>query len=408
MTLHRWIEIGALGSLVGIFFIIPIYAPQGVDFFAVAFFLLGSLLIDQRDIDAASWAGRRPFVFACAAVILAIPFGSAVCSVNGFASQVGSGVYLTAAPPALFLVAAKARFNLIGQDGVKRLILAAIYIGLIPATIYALTTFATPPRRFYLPGQAALNITAIYLSCVSVITLVLTVNLDWRRRMLSYVVFLALTTVGLLTASRTFLVSAALVLGVYAIVIRRRKTLLREMAMMTAVVAAILAASSLAFQGSLARLLKQQPLGFLDGRLDSWADSWTLFRKYPWCGIGPSTFHSIVLNPLYAERVRDHIRFYPFYHAHNILLNTLAEGGVIVGALLVVLVAATIFGCYTILKNNPEAPFGLIAAALLTIFLVVGLFENTLVRPVLFPLAILLGLGMNVTWRAPLEAKSPG
>ena len=38
---------------------------------------------------------------------------------------------------------------------------------------------------------------------------------------------------------------------------------------------------------------------------------------------------------------------------------------------------------------------------MLVMFLVVGLFENTLVRPVVFLLAIFLGLGMNVTWRGP-------
>ena len=39
----------------------------------------------------------------------------------------------------------------------------------------------------------------------------------------------------------------------------------------------------------------------------------------------------------------------------------------------------------------------------MAMFLVIGLFENTLVRPLTFPLAIFLGLGMNVTW-----SKSPG
>ena len=49
--------------------------------------------------------------------ILAIPFISGACSANGFKAQVGSGVYIAAAPPALFLVASKARFHLVGPRG---------------------------------------------------------------------------------------------------------------------------------------------------------------------------------------------------------------------------------------------------------------------------------------------------
>ena len=158
-----------------------------MDYFAVAFFLLGSLLIDKNDIEAADWTGRRPFVFACAALILAIPFVSGACSANGFKAQVGSGVYIAAAPAALFLVASKARFHLVGPEAIGRLILAAIFAGLIPATIYGLMVTATPPARFYLPGQPALNIAAVYMSCMSVITLYLTADLGRAARMVGYV-----------------------------------------------------------------------------------------------------------------------------------------------------------------------------------------------------------------------------
>ena len=61
------------------------------------------------------------------------------------------------------------------------------------------------------------------------------------------------------------------------------------------------------------------------------------------------------------RRIHEGIKFYPFYHAHNIFLNTLAEGGIFVGILLLVLVAAAFYGCYAILKQDPEDPFGLIA-----------------------------------------------
>ena len=207
MTSHQWIEIAALGSLAGIFAITPIYAPQGIDFFAVAFFLLGSLLIDQRDIDVADWTGRRPFVFACAGLIVAIPAIAGLLSVNGLRSQVGSGVYLFAAPPALFLAASKARFHLVGPDAVRRIALGGVFVGLIPATIYTLTTTSIPPNRFFLPGQPSYNILAVYLSCVTVITLSLTVHLGSRARMLGYAAVLIILVLGLLTASRTFLVS---------------------------------------------------------------------------------------------------------------------------------------------------------------------------------------------------------
>ncbi len=408
MTFHRWIEIAALGSLAGIFFILPIYAPQGVDIFAVAFFLLGSLLIDKHDIEVADWTGRRPFVFVCAALTLAIPFISGACSVNGFRAQVGSGVYVVAAPAALFLVASKARFHLVGADGVRRLILAAIFVGLVPATIYSLLVAAPPPERFHLPGQPALNIASVYLSGMSVITLYLTADLSRRARIAGYVAVCALLVLGLLTASRTFIVSTAVILGVYAFTIRHRKALLREMAAIIGVTLAMLAASLFAFRGSLARLFEQHHYGFFDGRLQTWADGWELFRRYPLCGIGPSTFYDVSLNPLYIERTQQGIKFVPFYHAHDILLNTLAEGGIILGVLLIVMIAAAIYGCVIILKKDPGNPFGLIAAAFIVTFLVIGVFENTLVRPVLFPLAIFIGLGMNVTWRGRPPGVSSG
>ena len=407
MTLHRWIERAALGSLAGIFFILPVYAPQGVDFFAVAFFLLGSLLIDRQDIEAADWTGRRPFVFACSAVILALPLLAGSCSANGFRAQVGSGVYMAVAPAALFLVASKARFHLVGAEGTRRLILMAIFVGLIPATIYALAVTATPPARFYLPGQPALNIASVYLSGMSVITLYLTADRGRRVRIAGYVAVCALLVLGLLTASRTFIVSTALVLGVYAFTMRHRREVLHEIAAVSGVVVAFLAASLFAFRGSLARLFEQHHYGFFDGRLQTWADGWELFRRYPVCGIGPHTFYNVSLNPLYVERVQNGVDFVPFYHAHNIVLNTLAEGGLIVGALLLVMIAAAIYGCVAILRREPGNPFGLIAVALTVMLLVIGLFENTLVRPVLFPLAIFLGLGMNVTWRKP-GGLSPG
>ena len=406
MVRARWIETAALVSLAGIFAIIPIYAPQGVDYFAVAFFLLASLLIDQRDIDAADWTGRRPFIFACAALVLAIPFVSGACSANGFRSQIGSGVYAAAAPPALFLVAAKARFHLVGPRAVERLILAGIFVGLIPAAIYSLVANGAS-SAFSLPGQPAINIAAVYLSCVAAIALHLAADLGRRERILSYVVFLVLIALGLLTQSRTFLVSTAVVLTVFFLSIRRRKVLMHELTAIMAVVVALVASSLFVFRGSLRQLFVQQGHGFFDGRLQSWADGWELFRRYPVCGIGPHTFYSQSLNPLYVERDQLGITYLPLYHAHNILLNTLAEGGLILGILLLALIAAAVYACHAVLKEDPHNRFGLTAATLLAVFLVIGLFENTLVRPVIFLLAIFLGLAMNVTWRVPPKQRAP-
>ena len=401
-------EIAALASLSGIFAITSIYTPQGVDFFAVAFFLLGSLLIDQRDIEAADWTGHRPFVFACAAVILIIPLVAGAYSANGFKSQVGSGVYIAAAPPALFLVAQKARYHLIGRTGVKYLILFGIFVGLIPAAIYSLVVLGIPSQRFFLPGQPALNIVSVYLSCVSAITLMLSIDLSRRARVAGYLAVVAMFALGLLTASRTFIVSELVVLVAYALAIRHNKVLLKEMAAMAVVLVPLLAASYFAFRGSLTRLFQDRPLGFFDGRLRTWADGWELFRRYPLFGIGPNTFYSQQLNPLYVERSREGIAYFPFYHAHNVFLNVLAEGGVAVGLLLVALIGAAVYGCYRILQNDPDDQFGLIAVTLLAVFLIIGLFENTMVRPVIFPLAIFLGLGLNVTWRGALQVEASG
>ena len=407
MNLHRWIEIGALGSLAGIFAIIPVHAPQGVDFFAVAFFLLGSLLIDQRDIDAAGWAGRRPFVFACTALILAIPFGSGVCSVNGFNAQIGSGVYIVSAPCALFLIAAKARFHLVGPEGIKRLILVGIFGGLIPATIFALFTISRPPSEFFLPGQPATNIVAIYISCIIAIVLNLTTDFGRRARILGYVAVLALFVLGWLTASRTFLVSMFVVVALYAFQTRHNKVLRQELLSLAVGGVALLVAAAVTYRSALMRIFYHQPSDFFDGRLQTWADGLELFRRYPVCGIGWSTFYNTSLNPLYLERIHRHIKFKVYYHAHDIYLNVLAEGGVMLGVLLLVLIAAAVYGCYTIFKRDPHSRFGQVAVALVMILLVVGLFESTLVRPVLFPLAIFLGLGLNVTRRELPQAEKP-
>ena len=94
------------------------------------------------------------------------------------------------------------------------------------------------------------------------------------------------------------------------------------------IVAAIAAASLFAFRSGSARLFEHQPSGFFDGRLQTWADGWELFRRYPLCGIGPNTFYDPLLNPLYVERDQLGIAYVAFYHAHNIFLNTLAEGGI--------------------------------------------------------------------------------
>jgi O-antigen ligase len=396
-----WIEIAALGSLAGLFAIISLYDPQGIDVLAVAFFLLASLLIDQRDIDAAAWTGRRPFVFAVGLLLLALPLVSNACSANGFHAQVGSGMYEAAAPAALFLAASQARFQRVGRRGIQRLILAGIFVGLVPAAIYGLVVIRGQGMPFALLGQPATNICSIYLSVVGAITLILAAPLERRWRILAYLVTLVLLVLGLMTESRTFLVSTAVALGVYAISIWRHQALRRELMAIAGAAVVVLLASLAAFPSGLTRLLSRPQFGFFDGRLQTWSDAWTLFRRYPLCGIGSHTFYSEQLNPLYAERTRLGISYVPFYHAHNFLLNTLAEGGLILGVLLVVLVAAAIYGCSLILRRDPEDRFGWIAVALMALFLAVGSFENTLVRPVVFPLAIFLGLGLNMTWRPP-------
>ena len=328
------------------------------------FFLLGSLLIDERDIEAADWTGRRPFVFACAAVILAIPFIGGACSANGFRSQIGSGVYFAAAPPALFLAASKARFHLIGPRGMKSLILVSTFVGLVPGAIYQLVT-NPPSSKFYLPGQPAANIAAVYLSCVAVIILYLTSGFERRARFLAYLVVFALLALGLLTESRTFLASTAIALCIYTFTVRHKKVLLHEMLTVIAMIVAILVASFFTFRSGFTRLLTEQSSNFFDGRLQTWSDGWALFRRYPLCGIGPHTFYNQQLNPLYIERDKLGISYYPFYHAHNIFLNTLAEGGIITGILLLVLIAAAIYGCYAILRDDPGNQFGLLAVALM-------------------------------------------
>ena len=405
MSRRQWVELGALGSLAGIFAALPVYSPQGVDFFAVAFFLLGSLLIDERDIETADWTGRRPFVFLCAALILGIPFVSGAFSANGFKAQIGTSLYVTAAPPALFLVASKARFHLVRPRAIGNLILAGVFIGLIPGTIWGFIDSGAPFAPFFLPAQRWVNIASVYLSCMSAITLYLMADLDRRLRILGYIAVLVVCVLGLLTASRTFIVSEIILFGIYVLAIRRNKVLLKEIVAIVAMIIPLLAASYFIFHGSLTRLLQKQPFGFFDGRLQTWAEGWELFRRYPLFGIGPHTFYA--LNPLYKEWDRLGVDYIAYGSAHNIFLNTLAEGGLTVGVLLVVLIAAAINGCYVTLKNDPASRFGLIAVTLLVIFLVVGLFEDTLNRTVTFPLAIFLGLGMNVTWGKSLQVAKP-
>lgn len=404
---RKWIEVAALGSLAGVFAIFSIYTPQGIDVFAVAFFLFGSLLIEQADIDASGWTGQRPFVFACGAVLLAMSFASGACSVNGFKAQIGSGVYIAIAPAALFLVASKARFHLVGERGVKRLILAAIFVGLVPAAVYGIVTFGQRYSGVTLPGQPAPNIAAVFLSIVSAITLHLTIDASRRARLLAYLAVCALLILGLLTMSRTFLVSTIIMLAVYGFTIRKRGDLQREILPVLGVIAVILIVSFFAFPSGVAKLFNPPASGFFDGRLQTWADGWELFRRYPLCGIGPHTFYDPKLNPLYVERTQAGVDFYPFYHAHDVYLNTLAEGGVIMGAWLVVLIAAAVYGCYVLLKRDPENRFGTIALTLLAMFLLIGLFENTMVRPLIFLFPISLGLAMNVTWRDSFRARQP-
>ena len=399
---RRSIEIGALGSLAGLFAILSIWDPQGIDFFAVFFFLLGSLLIDRRDIENAGWMGRRPFVFACAIVIIAMSFLSGACSANGFRSQIGTGVYIAAAAPALFLVTSKARFQLIGRQGISRLILASLFIGFVPAALYVLVFVggATHEEYFYLFGQPAMNIAAVFMSCIMAILLLNLVDAHRWIRIFGYVVVLVIFFLGLKTGSRTFLVSSSIVLVGYFLVIRREHALRRELYAIVAAIALIGVFSAALFRSSVARLWQYMSIDVSDGRLGSWSDAIELFRRYPVCGIGPHTFYNEALNPLYIERIQHGIQFTPNYTAHNIYLNTLAEGGLILGVLLLALVLAAAYGCVSLLKAEHNNRFGQIAATLLGIFILVGFFENMIVRPVMFPLAIFLGLGMNPSLRA--------
>ena len=399
----RWAEIAALASLAGLFAILSLWDPQGVDFFAVCFFLTGSLLIDARDIEAAHWTRRRPFVFACAALILAIPFVSAACSVNGFRSEVGSGVYTAAVAPALFLVASSARFRLADRRTVGRLILISLYAGFIPGAIYGFT-FTEWHGFFYLPGQPALNIAAIFISIIMAVTLFIVAEETRTIRFAGYAGVLLLFIPGLLTGSRTFVASTGVVFVCYAVFVMRNKELRRELYAIAALLAGMSLISLVFWRSSTARLLEPKRLGFFDGRLGAWADALTLFKRYPACGIGPNTFYDVTRNPLYMERVQANVVFDDNYHAHNIYLNTIAEGGVLRGLLLLALIAATAYGCYRVLRANPNDAFGRIAATTFAVFLLVGTFEDTIVRPVMVPLAIFLGLALNVTW---IKRRSP-
>lgn len=137
-------------------------------------------------------------------------------------------------------------------------------------------------------------------------------------------------------------------------------------------------------------------------RLVEWTKAWMIFKDHPLLGVGWGAFavNSVVLQSLPEfARVQESVLF---THAHNSLLNLLAETGILGTGLVV----AGILWLYAALLRNWRDPVVLLAAAMATVSILHSLVEYPLWYYHLFgPFALMLAFLRDDGIVLPLSEK---
>ena len=206
--------------------------------------------------------------------------------------------------------------------------------------------FSTPPFGYRLPGLFLKhpNYEAAFLNLIAPIVLIRAFQSDrWSRRIGWAVVFTFLLAVEFFTSSRAGWLAllmgcgTTLILFGLPILKRGRAELLRLVNFLKTAKGVLLVVIILAGVISLgfvflwqANVTGHAPIS--SARIGVWSIGWNIFRTAPIIGYGPGSFH--VLSAVEAQIPPG---FY-LVHAHNLLLQVAAEGG-IVGIIVLALIA---------------------------------------------------------------------
>lgn len=256
-------------------------------------------------------------------------------------------VSLDAVALALALVAVVALVSSLAPEGAlwHRSILLLLFAGLLTLMVGVYFYWAGSGDIHGLFGNK--NHFAGYLLLLLPLSLSLFLSASGRRELLAYGLTAVLLATGLLLSqSRGAWIAALPALGL-VIWLRRRAAGLwgRLLAVTVLAIALALLINSTALQGAVtvgslavrdvaAATSGAEPAGTLGPRLDYWRGALGIARDHPWLGTGPGTFGNAY--PAYQSNPVNYSRY-----AHQILLQTLAEAGVLGLAALLWLLAVT-------------------------------------------------------------------
>lgn len=350
-----------------------------------------------------SLVSTRVWVLVVAAVTIAVIAGSVACSLGGFRADSWQFLRRYIYPVILFTVLVNVEFKHVGEKTAAVGMALSIVLGLIVAIPEAVRTSLASAEPLYLLGIPAINHSAAYVCMAMAALLVLASGATVRPlALLSYALSILLVLIGFLTRSRSFIFGAFFVLGAHLLFVRRDRRMLRDTWLAAAGMLVALTVASFAFKSSTSRMLSDLVADFFHGRLQIWEDATTLFSRYPACGIGLGRFRDPTFNPVYLERGAGEI----YHHSHNIFLNALAEGGILLfAAVSVVVCSGFIFGVRAS-RESPQSRLVWLSTVSFGLFILFGLIDDTVVPALTFVPAIGFALILSFRTSGPTGWKS--
>jgi O-antigen ligase len=303
----------------------------------------------------------------------------------------------------LFLLVSLTRWSVVSKPAVLAICSGASGFGAIAAAAYALVRPDATSPDFHFRGIGT-NLSAVYVCYVIGILIFASENWQRRWRYLAYSASFALFVVGLLTRSRTFFLGVLILLVAFIVIAPLTRARARAIYIMLAGMTVTIGASFAIGIGAVDRFIYISTYGFFSGRVQGWLDAVALFRWSPFCGIGLGHFGDPTFNPVYAARLARGEAFLVLSHAHNIFLTLAAEGGILMLAYLLFLIAGAAYFIAVGKRGLPGSPFAAPALAVILVFLGTGLIENTLFAGGMYLLAVFTGL----TTADVLHRREPG
>jgi O-antigen ligase len=321
-----------------------------------------------------SGAKRRLCLVAAAALTAVAVFGSVSCSLGGLDLSRWEFLRNYIYPIVVFSVLSNVRLSFLSERTVVTWMACAVVAGAAAAAPQAVA--ASVPGSLFFPGIVAPNISGAY-ACI-VIAAAVNVASIARPQMLallSYLVAISFALVGFLTRSRAFVVEVIVLCAAHLALVRRDRSLIRAGLLAAAGLIVALSVASLLFASATSWMLRDLAADFFHGRMQVWQDSLWLFKQHPTCGIGLGRFRDETFNPVYLERTGGEV----YHHAHNIFLNALAEGGVLLFAAVLAAVLAGVLLCARLLKAHPQSRLVWLSSVSFGLFLMTGLIDNAIV-----------------------------